>query len=670
MSGVTVRVAVLLAIWLMASAPGAAAQEPLSELSLEELMQLDAGRVYGASERLQPVTEAPASVSFITAEEIARHGYKTLADILRGVRGMYVTDDRNFSLVGARGFGRPGDYNSRILLLVNGHRVNDNIFGQAEIGAEFGMDPALFERVEIIRGPASSLYGDSAFFGVINVITKSGATLDGVSLNFEDGSLGTRMARLTAGRRFSGDFDVAAGITYGQSDGVKRLYFPEFNTTDNNVNNGIAENLDDEQFTQLYGQLSTKRLRLTLAYGWRTKDVPTASFGTVFNDQAHPEQTTDRHTLADLEYTLPIKRGHLSLRASFDQFSVDGHYPLITDGPATLNSVLGSRWSAEARWQQPLPGRQVLTVGTEYIDNIHQDQSFANPNGDDPPPFDVKNSSRQDAAYVQDEVRVFNWLIANAGLRYDQYDTFERVTPRAAVIVMPSAAQSFKYLFGNAFRAPSEYERNTYIFGEGAAALGPETIDTHELVWERYTNDWLRTSVSGYWYKADGLIIQLPMNSDAAAVLHTTHINGGHVRAKGIEFEGQMRLGGGVHVSASYALQRAEDEDLGTRLPNSPQHMEKVRLNIPIPWRHLLVSPEVQSMSSRTTRLNDLLSPVTLTNLTVVLPLGRVLELRGVASNLFNVQYLDPVSDDHLQDAILQNGRTARIGFTYKFGRK
>src|SRR5215213_263454 len=164
---------------LLATAPAAAAQQPLPELSLEELMRMDAGRVFGASERIQPVTEAPASVSFITAQEIERYGYRTLADILRAVRGMYVTNDRNFSYVGARGFNKPGDYNSRILLLVNGHRVNDNIFGQAEIGAEFGMDPAMFERVEIIRGPASSLYGDSAFFAVVNVITKSGASLGG-----------------------------------------------------------------------------------------------------------------------------------------------------------------------------------------------------------------------------------------------------------------------------------------------------------------------------------------------------------------------------------------------------------------------------------------------------------------------------------------------------------
>ena len=69
---------------------------------------------------------------------------------------------------------------------------------------------------------------------------------------------------------------------------------------------------------------------------------------------------------------------------------------------------------------------------------------------------------------------------------------------------MPTPHQSFKYLYGRAFRAPNIYERIEFYFGPGVAALRPESIDTHEFVWERYTSDWLRTSVSGYWYKADG----------------------------------------------------------------------------------------------------------------------------------------------------------------------
>src|SRR5688572_2770598 len=207
-----------MAVVVAVTAPVSA--QSLSELSLEKLMRLDAGRVFGASERSQPVTEAPTSVSFITAEDIARYGYRTLAEILRGVRGMYVTDDRNFSLLGMRGFGKPGDYNSRILLLINGHRVNDNIFGQAEIGAEFGLDPATFERVEIIRGPASSLYGDSAFFAVVNVITKTGASLAGPTATVEVGTLGTELLRASTGHRLSNGLDVMLSSTFEHSDGV------------------------------------------------------------------------------------------------------------------------------------------------------------------------------------------------------------------------------------------------------------------------------------------------------------------------------------------------------------------------------------------------------------------------------------------------------------------
>src|SRR5687768_18590633 len=118
------RALAALGVTLALSAP-VSAQSGLPDLRLEDLMALDAGQVFGASERLQPALEAPASVSFITAQEISRYGYRTLADILRSVRGMYVTNDRNFSFIGARGFGKPGDYNSRILLLINGHRVND-----------------------------------------------------------------------------------------------------------------------------------------------------------------------------------------------------------------------------------------------------------------------------------------------------------------------------------------------------------------------------------------------------------------------------------------------------------------------------------------------------------------------------------------------------------------
>ena len=672
-SSVLLRTACALALLCHLAAPRAAAQS-LTDLSLEDLMQIDAGQVFGASERLQPAIEAPASVSFITAQEIQRYGYRTLADVLRAVRGVYVTNDRNFSFVGIRGFGKPGDYNSRILLLINGHRVNDNVFGQAEIGAEFGLDPAMFERVEIIRGPASSLYGDSAFFAVVNVITRSGASLGGTSVTVENGTLGTRLVRSSTGRRLANGLDMAFSGTYEHSDGVERLFFPAFESP--STNNGIADRLDAEGAKQFYGRVNQGGLTITGMYGTRHKNVPTASTGTQFNQQFWREETTDRHGLFDVDYGRSFGETRLTLRGAYDRFSYSGTYPFIVESDGTptfvgLTEGLGSRWSASAGVTRAFAGRHTLRAGVEFIDNLHQDQHamFVGP----VPFYDLPNSTTQQALYVQHESKLTSWLIVNGGLRYDRYQRFDRVTPRAAVIVLPSSAQSFKYLYGGAFRAPNFWEQNDFYFGERVHTLQPEAIDTHEFVWERYFNDRLRTAVSTYWYKADRLITTA---LDDTAFLGATYVNQGQVRAKGLEVEAQVRLRGESRALVSYAVQRAADRETGDELPNSPRHMAKARISLPGPFRHSFVSLEAQYLSSRMTfprpdsgdgLYTGKVDAAATANVTLVQPLGHAWELTGGIRNLFDTKYADPVSEQHIQEAVEQNGRTARIGLTWKF---
>ncbi len=160
----------------------------LTEMSVEDLLNIKVETVYGASRYQQKVTEAPASITIISADEIKKYGYRTLADILRSIRGVYVTNDRNYSYIGVRGVARPGDYNTRVLLLIDGHRINDSIYDLATIGTEFPLDVDLIERVEFVRGPSSSLYGTNAFFGVINIITKRGRDLKGLEVSGEAGN--------------------------------------------------------------------------------------------------------------------------------------------------------------------------------------------------------------------------------------------------------------------------------------------------------------------------------------------------------------------------------------------------------------------------------------------------------------------------------------------------
>ena len=394
--------------------------------------------------------------------------------------------------------------------------------------------------------------------------------------------------------------------------------------------------------------------------------MPTASFGTLFNEQTFRQETVDRHVLADLEYARPVGAGRLSVRGAYDLFSYDGVYPLAPaagDTPTLVaeSGALGTRWSVGARLTHPLPGKHVVTAGLEFIDNLAQNQwgRYIDPLTI---LYDANRSTVQQAAYVQDEVKLGRWFIVNAGARYDHYEAFSRVTPRASLIVTPSPAQSFKYLFGQAFRAPNAYELNEFYFGERAQRLRPETIDTHEAVWERYTNDWLRTSVSTYWYKADRLITLVP---DASAFIGTTYVNEGQVRAQGLELEAQMRLPYNLQGVTSYALQRSRDLVTNASLVNSPAQMAKMRLSAPGPVRGSSLSMELIAVGSRKTLAGAMLDATTTADVAFILPVGRSLQLTASARNLFDLDYTEPASSNHLQDAIPQNGRTLRVGLRW-----
>ena len=138
-------------------------------LSLDSLLNT---KISSAAKYQQTISEAASSVTIITAEDIQRHGYQTLPEALAATRGFYLSYDRNYAFLGARGFSRPSDYNNRILLLVDGNATNEGIFGGAPVGTDLGVPLSSLERIEIVRGPGSALYGTGAIFAVVNLVTK------------------------------------------------------------------------------------------------------------------------------------------------------------------------------------------------------------------------------------------------------------------------------------------------------------------------------------------------------------------------------------------------------------------------------------------------------------------------------------------------------------------
>jgi iron complex outermembrane receptor protein len=657
------RLGILLLLACTAARPAAGqATAPLTDVPLEQLLKLEVQNVFGASERLQPVTEAPSSVTIITAADIDRFGYRSLADILRGVRGFYVTDDRNYSYVGVRGFARPGDYNTRVLLLLNGHRLNDNIFDQAPIGNELGIDPQVLDRVEIIRGPASSLYGTNAFFAVVNLVTKSGRSMQETQFETAAGSLGTASVRAATGAELSNGITFGVAGTLSRSQGVNQLYFPAFDTPQ--TNSGIAAGLDGERMSSGFATFAFKDLAVTGVYGRRFKDVPTASYGTLFNPHDPVEWTRDERAVVGATFTHAFRRTRLDIRSTINRYRYYGEYPFADDGATAgplinFDGAAGVRWSVDARITHPLPGRQTLTVGAEFLDNLQQDQDSTY---NDPAIATVleHHSSQQGALYAQDEVKLRPWLIANLGARLDRYEAFERATPRAAVIVLPSANQSFKYVYGRAFRAPNAYE--LFYYDHQSPTLAPESIGTHEVSWEQYFGKTLRASVSAYAYRASQLITFVQAQPDGD-IDQYAFVNHAFNDARGIELEAEARMPTGIQVVGSYALQRAVDER-DQRLTNSPRHLATVRVGVPGPARSS-AGFAIQYIGGRDTLSGGSVGSAILANLNVNHRVSPKLEVFGLVANLFDLRYFDPASDEHAFDAIEQNGRTARLGLRW-----
>src|SRR5712664_880637 len=234
----------LQALWIIpAQGQKSEQQEPdLTKLSLADLTKVQIETVYGASKFGQKVTQAPSSVTIVTADEIQKYGYRTLADLLRSVPGFYISYDGQDTYIGVRGISRPSDYNTLMLILVDGHRMNENVYNGAYISGDFVIDFDLIDRVEIIRGPGSSLYGTDAFFAVINIFTKRGRDLNGTEVSLSAGGQETYQGRVSYGQKFKNGLELLMSESFGDSKGNRQLFYPEFNSPATNC--GIARDAD------------------------------------------------------------------------------------------------------------------------------------------------------------------------------------------------------------------------------------------------------------------------------------------------------------------------------------------------------------------------------------------------------------------------------------------
>jgi len=630
----------------------------LTSLPLETLMGIEfqVPTVYGASKMEQKSTEAPSSVTVITADEIKRYGYRTLADVLESVQGFHVSNDRNYSFLGARGVSL-GDFNSRILLLIDGHRANNNLTDGALIDTAFLLDIDLIERVEIIRGPDSVLYGNNAFFGVINVITRQAKSVNGAEVSGEYSSFDTRKGRVSVGKSFTNGVHLLLSGTIYESDGNDHLFYKEFDTPAQN--NGVARNMDADSAKSFFGELGYHDFTLQGAFITREKVNPTAQFFTSFND---PQlRTVDERSYVNLKYAHNFEDVvDVSAQIYYDRNDVDIGYPV---SPALYRETqVGEWWGTELQFNKKIFDRHLLTLGFEYRDDFRQsDRVFDQNTGQ---VFtDINRNRESHGVFLQGDFALRTNLHFNVGGRYDQYGDFDAAfNPRLALIYHPIPSATLKALYGTAFRAPNFLELSDPRFQD----IRPEEITSYELVYEQEINPFLRSSLSGFYNEMDNLI-----------VLENGSFTNFNANALGTELGLTGFWTNGIRTRLSYTVQKVEDRSRNGNLPDSPHHLIKANVSVPLYQQKIFASLEFQFTSSRhtlrtTTTGNTLegqdAAGFGVVNLTLFSQnLVKNLDFSASIYNLLDRSYGDPSSRFHQQAIIGQDGRTFRVKMTYRF---
>ncbi len=652
---------------------------PLDELSLEELGRVRVDTVEGASRYRQKITEAPAAVSIVTAQDIRTFGWRTMAELLQAVRGQSISYDRTYSYLGSRGFARPGDYNARNLFLINGQRFNDPIYDGAVIDDGFAVDLGLVDRVEIIRGPTSSIYGNSAFFGVINVVTRRGdafAPSDGSpggggEVEVGVGSLGTTRGRVTAGGRLAGGTSLLVSASGSHREGNPSLYYAPFDEP--GVSDGIAHDADAESTRSAFLSLQWHDLTFEAGYTSRTKHIPTASFGTIFDDSS--AAGVDETGWAQLSFERQLQPD-LQLRATLSTniYNYDGTYPFTAEdvdrtGPAVRVKDYADAGSVTASVQatKVLAARHTLLAGLDFKNDQQQDQGNY---VDDPVTVNYagRDSTTSLSPYVQGDFLVSRDLTFTAGVRLDHFSTFgDSINPRVGVIWHPRETSTLKLLTGTAFRAPNPYE---YSYNDGDRTfranpdLDPEDITTSEIIWEEGLGRHARATISLYQYRITNLI-DLAMDP-GSELLYFDNVES--VRSRGVEGEIETWTNQGWMARASFSFNDTRDRRTDTRLTRAPRVTGALHLAAPIANLPLRVALETLYNSERESSTGNAIEAYWLCNLTLsTQELASGVTLGLTLRNLFDTSYADPASDEHVQSEIPQDGRTLLARATWRF---
>ena len=603
--------------------------------------QEDLPKVEAATLHSQTLDEAPADVTVITREEIRVYGYRTLVDALAAVRGFYTSNDHMYSYTGVGGFSLPGDNNTGFLVMINGHPMTENIYSSNNyFEQDFGLDMDLVQRIEVVRGPSSALFGSNGILATINVVTISPIDFAKNYATVEAGSFGQKKAMI-AGSYYLGkgaNLLISASVV---NNAGENLYFAELDLP--RFGGGHAINMDGERVYHTFANLVWRHWNVMAYFNGREKKVPLAWDYDANSFFSRGNHVNDSRNFLSAVYSRSLGPGDLRWESSYDNYRYADRFDFIGD-----SSMLERRSYADGDWLTTRLNYRLdvgvfgtLTSGVEAsvdLRNLQYDREIY------PLPLEflsISRPGRSAAIFLQDEKRLSPRWSVDLGVRLDEHRYYGAfVSPRLAVDFQASPRTTYKFIYGRSFRDPSAFEQFYYddIAFLQSAPLRPETANTFELVANHHFSRGISGVAKVFDYRLSNLIQAVYLDNGAS-----TFENVVGSRSQGVEFELGGKPRAWLETAASFSWQHAVEDGSGLRFANSPAYLAKFRWAAPA-GRRVTVSNEWLWLSSRLTFAGDVMRPVLSADLTLTvqrLPFG--VELQCGLRNALNWAYQDPV---------------------------
>ena len=529
---------VLLGVLLLVFTPGTALpqdqeKEKEQEVSEEELMELLGMTVEAASKKEESIMDAPAIISVINSAEIRELGIQTVAEAVGLLAGVFKYDEITgmYNLFAFRGFFVEQQYSSKLLFLVNGHPIFLPLQGAFEVN----MIPIeAVERIEVIRGPVSVMYGTNAIIGVINIVTKREPTFLNGEISYRYGSFGTHELRASLGKNY-GDYRYFISGSYKDEEGYDVFGTPE----QDEAGIGFEPHKHYVDLKNLFLNLAYKNLEIDVAY-WKQNNVP--KLGMIANSMFYGGTWEMDYLYADLRYAQEIADNatlNFKLRLDSAYLAMLHEEAALQGAPqpgGAKNDKIGTEIYADTKLSEKLSllaGVMHDRYHTSDFNNILFTKlgfSFSF--------FKEDTVTSDTAAYANFSYQATDRVDLVGGLRYtDNSITGGHGDYRLGSIFYLSDDVSVKLLYGTSHRSPVHDELYTDGFPliMGNINLDFETLKGLDLgINYKYENK-LLASVNYYWSRIENSINLRPVN------FIPTYINIEGQELQGLEFELKYR---------------------------------------------------------------------------------------------------------------------------------